>query len=320
MRSRTSKRSRPTIFSPLRRVKAAGIAFSLAVGATFLLSSQPAYSIGTSVDLGTAESFSVLSGESVTNTGPSVLDRDLGVSPGSSITGFPPGTVWGTTHQTNGVALQAQSDLTIAYDDAAGQASDASVSADIGGVTLSPGVYTASDALGITGTLTLDAQGDPNAVFIFQVGSTLITAPGSTVALQGGAQSCNVFWKVGSSATLDTSTTFVGTIMALTSITANTGTTVDGRTLARNGSVTLHNNVFTTSSCETDIPPTTPPVEESPPAESSPPVEEPSPSVSVPAEEESTPPVVGETPPVESSPPVGEPSPSVSVPAGEESA
>ena len=178
------------------------------------------------------------------------------MSPGTSITGFPPGTVLGDTHTTDAHASQAQSDLGIAYNSAASQASDASISDDLGGSTLLAGVYTASSSIGVTGTLTLDAEGDPDAVFIFQIGSTLITAPNSTISLLNGAQSCNVFWQVASSATLDTNTQFVGTIMALTSITANNGTTVDGRALARNGSVTLDTNTFTNSVCE-DTPPVT---------------------------------------------------------------
>ena len=118
--------------------------------------------------------------------------------------------------------------------------------ADSGGQTLAPGVYNSASSLGLTGPVVLEAQGDPSAVFVFQAGSTLITAPTSTVALTGGAQACNVFWQVGSSATLNTASTFVGTIMALTSATLDTGATVQGRVLARNGAVTLDTNTITT--------------------------------------------------------------------------
>ncbi|MGI8791869.1 MAG: ice-binding family protein [Acidimicrobiales bacterium] len=201
------------------------------------------------VGLGTAASFAVLGGQSVTNTGPSTIGGDLGVSPGTSITGFPPGTVFGTTHQTDAAAAQAQQDLTTAYIDAAGRPGGASVSADLGGQTLTPGVYNSGSAMGLTGTLTLDAQGDPNAVFIFQMGSTLTTASASSVKLINAASSCNVFWQVGSSATLGTNSTFRGTVMALTSIAVQTGATIDGRALARNGSVTLDNNPITASIC-----------------------------------------------------------------------
>lgn len=231
-----------------------GAALGLGGVIALVLATQPAVAIGTAVPLGTTASYSVLGGQSVTNTGPTVLDGDVGVSPGTSITGFPPGVALGDTHAANAHALQAQSDLTIAYDDAAGQAPDAPIVDDLGGQTLTPGVYNASSSAGITGTLTLDGEGDPNAVFVFQIGSTLTTASASTVALLNEAQACNVFWQIGSSATLGTNTTFVGTIMALTSISVTTGTTVDGRALARNGSVTLDTNTFTSSACATATP------------------------------------------------------------------
>src|ERR1700730_2441628 len=151
------------------------------------------------VGLGTADSFAVLAGSTVTNTGASVINGNLGVSPGTAITGFPPGTVHGTIHSADGVAGQAKTDLTTAYNDAAGRTPVVSVSGDLGGQTLVPGVYKSTSSLGLTGALTLDAQGDPNGVCIFPVASTLITASGSHVDLIGGAQACNVYWQVGSS-------------------------------------------------------------------------------------------------------------------------
>lgn len=201
--------------------------------------------------LGTAASFAVLAGTTVTNVGPSVISGDLGVSPGSAVTGFPPGTVVdGTMHVTDAVALQAQADLTTGYNDAAGRSPVVDqTGVDLGGQTLVAGVYQAASAMALTGTVTLDAQGDPDAVFIFQAGSTLITASSSTVALIGGAQACNVFWQVGSSATLGTATSFVGSIMALTSATLQTGATLQGRVLARNGQVSLDTNTITRPSC-----------------------------------------------------------------------
>jgi hypothetical protein len=240
-----------------------GTALALGGSLALVFATQQAWAIGTPVDLGTAGTYSVLGGQTVTNTGPSVLSHNVGVSPGTAITGFPPGLALGDTHAADAHALQAQSDLTTAYNDAAGQAPDASIAGDLGGLTLEPGVYNASSSIGLTGTLTLDAQGDPDAVFIFQVGSALTTASDSTVALLNDAQACNVFWQIGSSATLGTNTTFVGTIMALTSISVTTGTTVDGRALARNGSVTLDSNVFRRSGCET-TPPSSPPPTGSP--------------------------------------------------------
>ena len=206
--------------------------------------------------LGTAASFAVIAGTTVTNTGPSVVSGDVGVSPGTAIVGFPPGIVNnGTIHSADAVAAQAQSDVTAAYIDAAGRTTTATVTADLGGQTLVSGVYTGV-TLGLTGTVTLDAQGDPNAVFIFQTASTLITASGSVVALTNGANPCNVFWQVTSSATLGTNSAFVGTILALTSVTATTTASVNGRLLARNGAVTLDSNTIT-NSCATATPTTT---------------------------------------------------------------
>jgi hypothetical protein len=205
------------------------------------------------VGLGTAGSFGVLGGSAVTNTGPTVIAGDLGVAPGTAVSGFPPGTVSGAVHANDAVAVQAKSDLVTAYDDAAGRSSTATVSGDLAGRTLTSGVYTSATSLGLSGDLTLDAQGDPNAVFVFQAGSTLTTASASRVLLIGGAQACNVFWQVGSSATLGSATAFTGTILALTSISLTTGATVDGRALARNGAVTLDTNVFTRSACTTPV-------------------------------------------------------------------
>lgn len=201
------------------------------------------------VGLATAASFAVLAGQTVTNTGPSVINGDVGVSPGSAVTAFPPGTVNnGTIHAADAVAAQAQADTTTAYNDAAGRSPSATVTADLGGRTLVAGVYTGG-TLGLTGTLTLDAQGDPNAVFVFQSASTLITATSSTVALINGVDPCNVFWQVTSSATLGTNSVFVGTVLALTSVTATTGAVVTGRLLARNGAVTLDTNTVNTPKC-----------------------------------------------------------------------
>ena len=173
------------------------------------------------------------------------------MSPGTAVTGFPPGTVLGANHQADAVAGQAQSDLTTAYNVVAGQPPTEQISADLAGRTLTTGVYNATSSMGLTGELTLDAQGDPSAVFVFQAGSTLTTASGSHVTLTNGAQSCNVFWQVGSSATLGTGSSFRGTILALTSISAGTSATIVGRLLARNGAVTLDDNTITQPNCAT---------------------------------------------------------------------
>jgi hypothetical protein len=229
-----------------------GLGIVLAVAGSQSVSAQEVQ-----VGLGTASSFAVLAGSTVTNTGPSSISGDLGVSPGSAVVGFPPGTVTnGVIHAADAVALQAQLDLVTAFNVAAGLTPTAAIVADLGGQTLSPGVYSGG-ALGLTGTLTLDAQGNPNAVFVFQASSTLITGSGSNVSLINGANPCNVYWQVGSSATLGTTSTFVGTIMALASVTANTGATVQGRLLAQTGAVTLDNNVVNASSCAAAAPGTT---------------------------------------------------------------
>jgi hypothetical protein len=219
---------------------------TLIVSAGLATSAQAA-----TVGLGTLDSFAVLGHTTVTNTGPSVITGDVGLSPGTSAPGFPPGIVNGTFHINDGVAAKAQNDLTTAYNDAAGRPSTATVAADLAGQTLTPGVYTASSTMGLSGALTLDGQNDPNAVFVFQVGSALTIASASRVLLTRGVQSCNVFWKVGSSAVIDTSAAFVGNVMANQSISMKTAATLDGRVLARNGAVTLDTNTITRSRCAT---------------------------------------------------------------------
>lgn len=188
-----------------------------------------AYAADATVGLGTAGAYSVLGGQTVTNTGYTTLGQGLGVSPGSAITGFPPGKAAGATHKADAQSLKAQSDLVIAYDDAAGRAKTASVAGDLVGKNLTAGVYKSTGPIALSGTLTLNGQGNPDAVFIFQVAKTLITASASRVSVINDAQACNIFWQVGSSATLGTHSAFTGTIMALTSITVTTGVTVAGR-------------------------------------------------------------------------------------------
>jgi hypothetical protein len=226
-------------------------ALGLAVSGALVGLAPSAAAAEAPVGLGTASSFAVLAGSTVTNTGPTVVRGDLGVHAGSAVTGFPPGIVTeGTIHAADAVAQQAQSDTTTAYNDAAGRSSTSAAGAELAGQTLVGGVYTGG-TLGLNGTLTLDGQGDPATVFIFQASTTLITGSASRVELIGGAQACNVFWQVGSSATLATDTVFVGTVLALTSIEAQTRASVAGRLLARNGAVTLDTNVITASACAT---------------------------------------------------------------------
>lgn len=197
--------------------------------------------------LGTAQSFAVLGGSTVTNTGPTVITGSVGVWAGSAITGFPPGiVVGGTMHITDAAALQAQSDVTAAYNILAGMALTQTLTGtDLGGLTLTPGVYFFSTSAFLTGTLTLDAQGNPDALFVFQIGSTLTTASNAAVVNINGADGCNTYWQVGSSATLGTGTAFCGNILAMASITLTTGASIiDGRALARTGAVTMDSNTI----------------------------------------------------------------------------
>jgi hypothetical protein len=211
--------------------------------------------------LGTAGSYGVLAGSTVTNTGATTITGNLGLYPGSAVTGFPPGIVNGTIHIGDAAAIQAKSDLTTAYLAIASMPTVFDLTGvDLGGQTLTPGVYGFDTSAQLTGVLTLNALGDPNAVFIFKIGSTLTTASGSSVVFinTGGNAylSCNVFWVVGSSATLGTTTAFAGNILALESITLNTGATVDGRILARNGAVTLEGNTIVSICADQPQPPT----------------------------------------------------------------
>ena len=223
-----------------------------------LLWALSAYASAINVALGTADSFAVLAGSTVTNTGPTTIHGNLGVSPGSAVTGILPVMVTGgTIHSNDAVAMQAQNDLTTAYNFAAGEVcpmGNVLTGQDLGGLTLTPGVYCFSSSAQLTGKLTLNALGDLNAVFVFQIVSTLTTAPGSSVVFTNGGQGDSVFWQVGSSALIDTTTAFAGNILALTSITLNTGATITcGRALARNGQVAMDSNVVSidTAGCET---------------------------------------------------------------------
>jgi hypothetical protein len=198
------------------------------------------------VSLGTAANYAVLAGSTVTNTGTTTITGNLGLSPGTSVTGFPPGQVTGSIDAADTAALQAQNDLTAAYNAAAASPVTATIPVELGGTTETPGVYASpAGTFGITGTLTLDAQGDPNAIFIFQAASTLITASASNVVLVNGAQASNVYWVVGSSATLGTYSILRGNVLAQASITVTTGATLDGRALARTAAVTLDTDTIT---------------------------------------------------------------------------
>jgi hypothetical protein len=206
--------------------------------------------------LGTANNFAVLAGSAITSTGNTIINGgDVGESPGTSITGFPPALITPpyTTHLGDAVALQAQNDLTTAYNTAVGLPVTRTLTGtDLGGLTLTPGVYFFATSAQLTGQLTLNDEGNPDAIFVFQIGSTLTTASDSSVVTinDPAVPGISVFWQVGSSATLGTGTVFEGNIMAYASITAATDTTVDGRLLAENGAITLNDTFITAPPAE----------------------------------------------------------------------
>jgi hypothetical protein len=198
------------------------------------------------VNLNSAASFVVLAYTQITNSGPTTLCGDLGLSPGTSVSGAPVLSCGGIMHVTDTAAAQAQLDLTTAYNDAAGRTTPALVAGNIGGQTLYPGLYKSTGGLAVSsGDLTLDAQGNVNGVFIFQIASTLVLTPGRQVILAGGAKATNVYWQVGSYCSLDTTVSMVGTIMAHNQITLNTGAVLDGRALSQIDEVTLLSNTIT---------------------------------------------------------------------------
>ncbi len=202
---------------------------------------------GVTVDLGAADSFAVLGGSTVTNTGSSNIFGNVGVSPGTAITGFPPGSITGgALHSNDALAQQAHDDATSAYGVLAGMSYTHDLTGqDLGGMVLTPGVYFFSSSAQLTGTLTLDGQGLANPLFVFQIGSTLTTASNSSVLWTNGGGPCNIFFQVGSSATLGTNTSFAGTIIANASDTLTTGASVLGHVFALNGAVTLDTNDIT---------------------------------------------------------------------------
>jgi hypothetical protein len=199
------------------------------------------------VSLAGSSGLIVLAGSSITSTGATNITGDMGLSPGSSIGGFPPGILNGTQHINDVSSDQGKLDLTAAYNDAAGRTSTdiVTLSGNLGGLTLTPGLYKSTSSLAISsGDLTFDAKGNANAIFIIQIATTLTTTSGRKVILSGGALASNIFWQVGSSATFGTTSVFKGTVMAMQSITFNTGASLEGRALARTGSITMAGNTI----------------------------------------------------------------------------
>ncbi len=244
-----------------KRPRASTTLFGVAVLAAVALSLATTASADglTPVGLGLTTDYAVLAGSGISNTGATTISGSAGGDIGSSPTGTFTGSTLVTTSGTKFTAVNAQTtnakaDLVTAYDDAANRTSGSTISADLGTQTLTEGVYSSESSMGLTGTLTLDGQDNPNAVFIFQMGSTLTTASNSVVALINGAQACNVFWQVGSSATFGTTSDFAGHVLALTSITANTNATFHGQLLARNGAVTLDTNTIVNDVCAEVVP------------------------------------------------------------------
>jgi hypothetical protein len=196
------------------------------------------------VPLGVADSFAVLGASTVTNTGATIVTGDLGVSPGTSVTGFGPGVVNGSIHMNDAMAMQAHADASTAYAQLAGETLTTDLSGqNLGSMILTPGVYHFNTAAQLTGTLILDTQGDPNATFHFQIGTTLTTDPGSMITFLNGS-STNIFWQVGTSATIGVDSVLYGNVLADQSITVNSGATVIGRLIAINAAVTLDTDII----------------------------------------------------------------------------
>jgi type VI secretion system secreted protein VgrG len=209
-----------------------------------LLFSLSALTLNAGPILGSASSFAVLGASTVTSTGLTVLWGNLGVGPGTSITGFPPGVVHGTIYDGDAVADQAEADALTAYNTLVKLPSDYNLTGeDLGGLTLLPGVYTFNSSAQLTGQLLLNMEGDCNARFVFVIGSTLTTASGASVITTNGTSCGNVYWVLGSSATIGSTTNFLGNILADASIALNTGANIaDGSALALTGAVTLDDN------------------------------------------------------------------------------
>jgi hypothetical protein len=239
--------------SSTARYGAAAAASVVAISAALLASAETAQAAALPVPMGTAEPFAVLGGTGITSTGTTVINGDIGSLPNPTMTVTGSVVLTGTDHRGDGVTATAKDDLTAAYLNAAGQTSDFPILGDLAGQTLTPGVYTAGSGISISGPTPLTLNGGASAVFVFQAGSSLITSPNTSVVLTGGVTACNVFWQVTSSTTLGVNSTFRGTILTLSDSTMNTGATLEGSLLTRNGAVTLDSNTFVRPSCATPV-------------------------------------------------------------------
>jgi hypothetical protein len=226
------------------------IALLPAAAVALVLTDSVAAADPSAIDLGSASDASVLAGSGVTNTGPTAVNLDVDSYPTAAITGFPPGVTSGVEHAADSTAETAQSDLATAYAAAVATPPTTDVTGqDLGGMTLGAGVYHAAVSMTIDGPAPLTLQGGATSVFIFQAGSTLLAGSNSSVVLGTGVQACNVFWQVGTSATIGLGAIFAGNVLASTSITLDTGASIAGRALAENGAVTLDDNAVTSSTC-----------------------------------------------------------------------
>jgi hypothetical protein len=232
------------------RYGAASAAAVLAISAALLASAETAQAAALAVPMGTAEPFAVLGGLGITSTGTTVINGDIGSLPNAVMTVTGSVVLTGTDHRGDGVTATAKGDLTTAYLNAEAQTADVTVgTTDLAGQILTPGVYKSGSTLSISGPVPLTLNGGPSDVFVFQAGSSLVTSPNTSVVLTGGVTACNVFWQVGSSTTLGVNSDFVGTILTLTDSTMNTGATLEGSLLTRNGAVTLDSNTFVRPLC-----------------------------------------------------------------------
>ena len=238
------------IMNDNKRRRSISILSAIAIASTgLILSMAPASRAATFVSLGTADNFAVLAGAGITNTGATTIVGDIGTHPTITYVGSGSVTQSGTYHAGDAVTQTAKTDLSTAFTSLAGQVPVTLTTAAVAGGTLTTGIVNSASSLNLSGNIVLDAAGNANAVFIFQAVSAIITAPSTKITIINSGQACNVFYVAGSSVTIDTATQLVGNVLASANITDNGGSTVSGRLLAKNGSVTLNNTSVTRATC-----------------------------------------------------------------------